>query len=81
MCDRYVDSTLAYQGAGRVLDVAEVEMLARWATHDLRPDLTVLLDLEPESGLATIGERDRIEAAGADLHERVRAGFLALADA
>ncbi len=79
VCDRYVDSTLAYQGAGRVLAVDEVETLARWATLDLRPDLTVLLDLEPESGLATIGERDRIEAAGVDLHERVRAGFLALA--
>ena len=79
VCDRYVDSTLAYQGAGRVLDVGEVETLARWATGDLRPDLTVVLDLAPESGLAGIGERDRIEAAGVDLHERVRAGFLALA--
>lgn len=80
LCDRYVDSTLAYQGAGRVLDVAEVESIARWATGDLRPDLTVLLDLEPESGLATIDRLDRIEAAGADLHRRVRAGFLRLAD-
>ncbi|MGM3371906.1 dTMP kinase, partial [Escherichia coli] len=45
--DRYVDSTLAYQGAGRALDVAEVERVARWATGDLRPHLTVLLDLDP----------------------------------
>ena len=44
VCDRYVDSMLAYQGAGRVLDLAEVEQIARWATDDLRPDLTVLLD-------------------------------------
>lgn len=79
VCDRYVDSTLAYQGAGRVLDVSEVESIARWATGDLRPDLTVVLDLEPESGLATIDHLDRIEAAGADLHRRVRQGFLALA--
>ena len=79
VCDRYVDSTLAYQGAGRVLDVAEVESIARWATGDLRPDLTVVLDLEPESGLATIDRFDRIEAAGAELHRRVREGFLSLA--
>ncbi|MGZ4456449.1 MAG: dTMP kinase, partial [Nocardioides sp.] len=49
--DRYVDSTLAYQGAGRTLPAAEVEAVARWATGDLRPHLTVLLDLEPEQGL------------------------------
>ena len=48
--DRYVDSTLAYQGAGRTLDVAEVEAVARWATGDLRPHLTVVLDLAPEAG-------------------------------
>ena len=48
--DRYVDSTLAYQGAGRALDDREVERVARWATGDLRPHLTVLLDLEPEHG-------------------------------
>ena len=51
VCDRYVDSMIAYQGAGRVLDPAEVERIARWATEDLRPDLTVLLDLAPEEGL------------------------------
>ena len=79
VCDRYVDSTLAYQGAGRVLEVAEIESVARWATGDLRPDLTIVLDLEPESGLATIDRLDRIEAAGADLHRRVREGFRDLA--
>src|SRR5215210_9188913 len=47
VCDRYVDSMLAYQGAGRVLAPAEVEQLARWATEDLRPHLTVVLDTEP----------------------------------
>lgn len=79
VCDRYVDSMLAYQGAGRVLDVDEVEQVARWATGDLRPDLTVLLDLEPQAGVGAIEVKDRIEQAGAAMHERVRAGFLALA--
>lgn len=77
--DRYVDSTLAYQGAGRALDQGEVEWIARWATRDLRPHLTVVLDLEPSAGLGRFNERDRIEAESLDFHERVRAGFLALA--
>ena len=47
--DRYVDSTLAYQGAGRSLDAADLERVARWATEDLRPHLTVLLDLDPSA--------------------------------
>ena len=78
--DRYVDSMLAYQGAGRVLDVADVAFVARWATQGLRPDLTVLLDLDPDRGLATIENKDRLEGAGADLHERAREFFLQLAD-
>ncbi|QWC83738.1 dTMP kinase [Nocardioidaceae bacterium] len=77
--DRYVDSTLAYQGAGRVLDVAEVESVARWATRDLRPHLTVLLDLDPAAAFARFEGRDRIESAGARFHERVREGFRRLA--
>jgi len=79
--DRYVDSTLAYQGAGRTLPVAEVERVARWATHDLRPHLTVVLDLEPEHGLGRFEERDRIEGESVDFHERVRAAFLRMAAA
>ncbi len=79
--DRYVDSTLAYQGAGRPLAVAEIEEIARWATTDLRPDLTVLLDLEPSAGLGRFAERDRIEAEGVEFHQRVRAAFLSLANA
>jgi len=79
--DRYVDSTLAYQGAGRTLDLAEVEWVARWATEDLRPHLTVLLDLEPSQGFDRFAERDRIEGESAAFHERVRDGFLALARA
>lgn len=79
--DRYVDSTLAYQGAGRALAVAEVEHVARWATGDLRPHLTVLLDLDPAVGLQRFDGRDRIEAESVDFHRRVRDGFLTLAAA
>ena len=79
--DRYVDSTLAYQGAGRTLAMDEVEHVARWATHDLRPHLTVVLDLEPEHGLGRFTERDRIEGEGEEFHARVRAAFLEMAAA
>jgi dTMP kinase len=78
--DRYVDSMLAYQGAGRVLEPERVEQVARWATQDLLPDLTVLLDLDPARGLATIEQKDRLEGAGNDLHARAREFFLQLAD-
>ncbi|PFG17749.1 dTMP kinase [Propionicimonas paludicola] len=77
--DRYVDSLLAYQGAGRDLDPDRVEQIARWATGDLLPDLTVVLDLDPAQGLATIEEKDRLEDAGHDVHLRARQAFLALA--
>lgn len=80
ICDRYVDSMVAYQGAGRVLDPDEVERIARWATDDLRPDLTVLLDLTPQEGLGGLTEPDRLESAGLELHERARAFFLFLAE-
>ncbi|MEQ7849065.1 dTMP kinase [Nocardioides kribbensis] len=79
--DRYVDSTLAYQGAGRTLPVAEVERVARWATGDLRPHLTVVLDLEPAAGLGRFEGRDRIEGESLDFHERVRAAFTTMAAA
>ena len=77
--DRYVDSMLAYQGAGRVLEPERVEQVARWATQDLLPDLTVLLDLDPDRALGGIAEKDRLEGAGADLHARARQYFLDLA--
>ena len=77
--DRYVDSTLAYQGAGRDLADVEVERIARWATADLRPHLTVLLDLEPEAGLTRFEGRDRIESESVEFHQRVRSMFLRLA--
>jgi dTMP kinase len=77
--DRYVDSTLAYQGAGRALVDREVERIARWATGDQRPNLTVVLDLPPQQGLTRFEERDRIEGESVDFHERVRDMFLQLA--
>ena len=77
--DRYVDSTLAYQGAGRVLDVAEVEHVNRWATGELRPDLTILLDVDPARAVGAMEVKDRMEDAGDAFHARVRDGFLTLA--
>ena len=81
VCDRYVDSTIAYQGAGRVLDPAEVGQLASWATTGLVPDLTVLLDVDPCEGAGKIAAKDRLEAAGDEFHLRVRQYFLDLAAA
>ncbi len=80
--DRYIDSTLAYQGAGRQLSVGEVAGMNEWATGGLKPDLTILLDLSPASGLGRRARSaDRLEAEPAEFHQRVRAGFLALAHA
>ena len=79
--DRYVDSAIAYQGAARDLEQAEVERLNRWATGDLRPHLTVVLDLEPAAGLGRFEERDRIEGESLEFHRAVRAAFLELARA
>ena len=83
LCDRYIDSSIAYQGTGRTLSTAEVARLSQWATEDLLPDLTVLLDIDPVIGLARAGGGaggpDRLEREQADFHQRVRAGFLQLA--
>jgi dTMP kinase len=79
--DRYVDSALAYQGAGRSLTRAELERVTRWATHNLRPNLTVLLDIDPAVGHRRFDGRDRLESEPLAFHERVRASFLELAAA
>jgi dTMP kinase len=79
--DRYVDSTLAYQGAGRAIPDNELERVARWATGDLRPHLTVLLDLPPGDGLTRFETRDRIEQESLAFHERVREAFALMASA
>lgn len=82
LSDRYVDSSLAYQGAGRELDPEEVADLSRWATEGLVPGLTVLLDVDPAVGLArATGEPDRLEQESLEFHRAVRQGFLDLATA
>jgi dTMP kinase len=78
--DRYVDTALAYQGVGRGLDVDELEHMLRWATGDLRPHLTVVLDVDPEAGLSRFEGRDRIEAESDAFHRRARQAFLDIAD-
>ena len=80
LCDRYIDSSLAYQGAGRDLDPADIARVSRWAADGLVPDLTVLLDVDPEVGLRRAGgQPDRFEAESLDFHQRVRTGFRSLA--
>jgi dTMP kinase len=80
--DRYVDSSLAYQGAGRQLPMSEIAEVNRWATGGLAPDLTILLDLQPLTGLGRrLSSADRLESEPVEFHERVRSGFLALASA
>ncbi|MGZ4509499.1 MAG: dTMP kinase [Blastococcus sp.] len=81
--DRFIDSSLAYQGAGRTIPLDDVRMLSRWATEGLQPDLTVLLDLPPEVGLARARGRaaaDRMESESLEFHQRVRQTFRALAE-
>jgi dTMP kinase len=83
--DRYLDSSVAYQGAGRVLDATEVRDLSLWATGGALPDVTILLDLDPVAARARLDADDkpfdRLEAEREDFHARVRAAFLDLASA
>jgi dTMP kinase len=82
--DRYLDSSVAYQGAGRVLDAGEVRDLSLWATEGLLPDLTILLDLDEQLVTHRLKERtqyDRLEEEKQDFHARVRAAYLELAAA
>lgn len=80
--DRYVDSSIAYQGARDGLPVDDVAGLSRWATDGLVPDLTVLLDVSPQTRRERRGGGgDRMETAGEDFHDKVRRGFLDLAEA
>lgn len=82
ICDRYADSSLAYQGYGRGLSLPFLREVTWEATGGLRPHVTVLLDLEPSAGLARAssrGAKDRLELADLAFHQRVRDGFLELA--
>jgi dTMP kinase len=79
VCDRYLDSSVAYQGYGRGLGADRIRDLSLWATGGLQPDLSVLLDIDPRRGLDRFAQRDRLEAEPVEFHDRVRAGFLAVA--
>ena len=77
LTDRYLDSSVAYQGVGRDLGADDVARISLWATQGLLPDLTVLLDIDPVAGLARMtGEPDRLERAGDEFHRRTRQAFL-----
>jgi len=77
--DRYLDSSIAYQGISRALGIDVVEEISLWATESLLPDLTIVLDVAPTVGLGRAGKPDRMEAEPLDFHLRVRQGFLDLA--
>ncbi len=89
LCDRYNDSTMAYQGYGRGLDLAETRRMCAYSSFDLQPDLTFLLDVDVSTGLSRSREKhraaadadllDRMEGAGKGFHQKVRAGYLELA--
>ncbi|MDQ2798918.1 MAG: dTMP kinase [Armatimonadota bacterium] len=81
LCDRYADSSVAYQGYGRGLDIGEIVYLNTYATGGLQPELTILLDLDPTVGLARQSERNVMEDQALPFHQRIRAGFQALAKA
>jgi dTMP kinase len=77
--DRYIDSSIAYQGAGRVLLPSEVSRISRWATESLTPSLTIILDLPAEIGLGRLHTTDRLESEPLNFHERVRQEYLNMA--
>ena len=77
--DRYFDSSIAYQGAGRILSPGEVARISRWATESLFPTLTIIIDLPAETGIGRLKNHDRLEAEPLAFHERVRQEFLQIA--
>ena len=80
ICDRYLDSSVAYQGYARGLGPRRIRNLSLWATNELLPDLTIVLDIDPADGLGRFTERDRLEAEPLGYHRQVRAAYLALAE-
>lgn len=81
VCDRYIDSSVAYQGVARDLGAEAIRELSLWATQGLVPDLTIVLDIDPTVGLTRIDEPDRLEAEPVEYHLRVRQAFIDLAQA
>lgn len=80
LCDRHIDSTVAYQGYGRGLDIERINKLNDIATNGKKPDLTFVFDIDVETSMKRVGkEKDRMESAGIDFHNRVREGYLELA--
>ncbi len=80
ICDRYLDSSVAYQGFARGLGPKRIRDLSLWATQELVPDLTIVLDIDPVEGLGRFEERDRLEAEPMEYHRQVRAAFLGMAE-
>ena len=81
LCDRHTDSTVAYQGYGRGLDLDRINMLNNIATSGLKPDLTIVFDIDVETSMQRVGkEKDRMESSGIEFFERVRNGFLKIAE-
>ncbi|MFA7658424.1 MAG: dTMP kinase [Candidatus Gastranaerophilaceae bacterium] len=80
LCDRHTDSTIAYQGYGRGVDLVQAKMLNRIATSSLVPDLTFVFDVDVETSMSRVGKsKDRMESAGVEFHNRVREGYLKIA--
>lgn len=81
LCDRHTDSTVAYQGYGRGLDIKQINMLNNIAVNGIKPDLTIVFDIDIQTSLARVGnEKDRMESAGIDFFNRVRNGYLEIAE-
>ena len=80
LCDRHIDSTVAYQGYGRGLDLDRIKMLNNLATNGRKPDLTIVFDIDVETSMKRVGsEKDRMESAGIEFHNKVRNGYLEIA--
>ncbi|MEN8791814.1 MAG: dTMP kinase [Lentimonas sp.] len=85
LCDRFMDSTIVYQGVARQIDSASVDIINQFAVGDTRPALTILIDLSPDVGMSRVrargnGELDRMEQEAIEFFEAVRAGYLKLAE-
>ncbi len=80
LCDRHIDSTAAYQGYGRGLDLERINMLNKLATDGKMPDLTLVFDIDVETSMQRVGKnKDRMESAGVEFHNKVRNGYLEIA--